>query len=263
MFSGGAASYATAKRVVERHGAEDLTLLFSDTNTEDSDLYRFLGEAARDVGGELVVLDNGGRTIWDSFREARFLGNTRVDICSRKLKREPCDEWLEQNCDKAETVVYVGISWEERHRFDRLTAIRSGKGWHYEAPLCDAPFLRREEILEQLGEAGIRPPRLYGLGFKHNNCGGGCVKAGHSHWEHLLKTLPDVFAEWERQEDAFRKWIGRTDPTILRDRTGGHTRPLSLREFRERIQSGRLEELDLFANEAEGCGGNCFFDEVA
>ncbi len=30
---------------------------------------------------------------------------------------------------------------------------------------------------------GIEPPRLYKMGFKHNNCGGACVKAGISQWK--------------------------------------------------------------------------------
>lgn len=49
MFSGGAGSWAAAKRVAERHGTADLTLLFTDTLMEDEDLYRFLHEAAAAV----------------------------------------------------------------------------------------------------------------------------------------------------------------------------------------------------------------------
>lgn len=261
MFSGGAASWATAKRVAERYGTDDLTLLFADTNGEDADLYRFLAEGAANVGGELVILSNGGRTIWDVFREERFLGNTRVDPCSKKLKREPCDGWLEANRDPADTIVHVGISWDEAHRFTRLAAHRAKDGWRYEAPLCDAPYLTREDIFRWLRAEGIEPPRLYALGFSHNNCGGGCVKAGHAHWEHLLRALPTVFADWEAREEAFRQWIGRDDVAILRDRSGGESRPLTLREFRQRVEAGTWGIIDLFANEsADGCGGTCFYD---
>lgn len=41
-YSGGVGSWAVAKRVIARHGAENTTLLFTDTLIEDSDLYRFL-----------------------------------------------------------------------------------------------------------------------------------------------------------------------------------------------------------------------------
>ena len=46
MFSGGAGSWMTAKRVAEKHGTDNLILLFADTLIEDEDLYRFLDEAA-------------------------------------------------------------------------------------------------------------------------------------------------------------------------------------------------------------------------
>jgi hypothetical protein len=37
MFSGGIGSWAAAKRVAERHGTDNLTLLFTDTLIEDGD----------------------------------------------------------------------------------------------------------------------------------------------------------------------------------------------------------------------------------
>jgi hypothetical protein len=251
MFSGGIGSWVAAKRVAAVHGTDDLTLLFCDTRTEDPDLYRFLGEAASNVGGELVRLCEG-RTIWEIFRDERFLGNSRVDPCSKILKRQMADRWIAANCDPAETVAYVGIDWSESHRFERLRTLRLP--WVYEAPLCDAPYLLKPQMFELLRECGIAPPRLYGLGFAHNNCGGGCVKAGKGHFAHLLRVLPDVYANWEENEEAMRQTLGRSDIAILKDRRGGGSRPMTLRELREEIQAGG--EVDQF--EISGCG--CFSD---
>lgn len=50
-FSGGAGSWAAAKRVAAQHGTADLVLLFTDTIIEDNDLYRFVVEGAADVCG--------------------------------------------------------------------------------------------------------------------------------------------------------------------------------------------------------------------
>src|ERR1017187_4012260 len=86
LFSGGLGSWATAKRVADKHGTDNLILLFCDTRIEDPDLYRFLPEAAANVGGRLVIL-NEGRTVWEGFRDVKFLGNARIDPCSRILKR--------------------------------------------------------------------------------------------------------------------------------------------------------------------------------
>lgn len=253
MFSGGIGSWLAAKRVAERHGTADLTLLFTDTLIEDADLYRFLGEAAENVGGTLVRLAEG-RTIWQVFRDERFLGNHRVDPCSKILKRQMSDRWLAAECDPSATTVYVGIDWTEEHRFVRLRDRRAADGWRYEAPLCDAPYLTKAAAFSRLAADGIAAPRLYALGFAHNNCGGGCVKAGIGHFAHLYRTLPAVYAEWERNEAELRDLLG-DGAHILRDRSGGETKPLTLTQLRRRLDDGH--QPDMF--EIGGCG--CFIDE--
>jgi len=255
MFSGGAGSWLAAKRVAAQHGTDDLVLLFADTRIEDPDLYRFLDDAAANVGGRLVRVADG-RTPWDVFRDARFLGNARVGICSRVLKQEPADAWLRAHCDPAETVVYVGIDWTEEHRLVRLRARKGAEGWDYRAPLCEPPYVEKPDVLAAMRAEGITPPRLYALGFAHNNCGGGCVRAGVGHFAHLYRTLPDVFAAWEANEEGLRQYLGRDDVAILRDRTGGSVAPLPLVQLRRRLDRGH--QPDLF--DIGGCG--CFADDA-
>src|SRR5690349_19447210 len=79
MFSGGLGSWMTAKRVAEQHGTDGLFLVFADVGGqhasphagEDEDTYRFIREAAANVGGQLVWL-NEGRDIWQVFKDDRF-----------------------------------------------------------------------------------------------------------------------------------------------------------------------------------------------
>lgn len=212
-------------------------LLFADTLMEDEDLYRFLDEAAADVGGELVKITEG-RTPWDVFRDVRFLGNTRVDPCSRVLKRELCDQWIKDNCDPDTTTIHVGISWDEEHRFARVRERFAAMGWTARAPLCEEPLppLGKDWAIRELEAAGIEPPRLYRLGFKHNNCGGFCVKAGQAHFRLLLDTMPDRYRWHEEQEEQIRAHLG-ADVAVMRDRSGGESRPITMREFRERIEA--------------------------
>jgi hypothetical protein len=47
----------------------------------------------------------------------------------------------------------------------------------------------------------------------------------------VLEVFPERYAEAERQEVELRAELG--DVAILRDRSGGRSRPLTLREFRE------------------------------
>lgn len=176
MFSGGVGSWAAAKRVAARYGTTGLTLLFTDTLMEDEDLYRFLPQAAANVGGELVMIAEG-RTPWEVFFDERFLGNSRIDPCSKILKRQMADRWLAFNRHPSDTVVYVGIDWSEEHRFTRLRDRKfAGGGWRYEAPLCEPPYLTKAQMFVEM-KTVIPLPRLYAMGFEHNNCGGFCIKA--------------------------------------------------------------------------------------
>ncbi len=255
-FSGGVGSWYTARRVRDLYGTDGLILLFADTKMEDEDLYRFLDEAAADVGGTLVRISEG-RTPWQVFKDRRFLGNTRVDLCSRILKRELIRKYFEQNYDPSDTCLYLGIDWTEVHRFER--AAEHWRPWAVRAPLCDPPYVDRDDMFKALTEAGIRRPRLYDMGFSHNNCGGFCVKAGHASFKRLLQKLPDRYAAHEAEEEAIRAHLGK-EVAILRDFRGGTVTPMTLRTFRERCESDPTFQVDPW--DEGGCA--CFTpDEYA
>jgi hypothetical protein len=262
MFSGGIGSWMTAKRIADQHGTENLTLLFADVkgNTdeehvgEDADTYRFIGDAHRNIGGELVFVEDG-RSIWEIFKDDRFLGNSRLANCSKYGKQIPCRKWLDTHCDPTETTVYVGIDWTETHR---LPAIKSNYlPYAAEAPLTEPPFMDKQQMLQACTDAGVRPPRLYGKGYPHNNCGGFCVRAGHAQFRLLLSENPERYRFHERKEQELRDHLGK-DVSILKDRAGGTAVPLTLKAFRERSETGQEELFDPF--DFGGCG--CFVDEV-
>jgi hypothetical protein len=257
MFSGGLGSWMTAKRVAEKARREDITLLFADVKGssgnphvgEDADTYRFVREAAADIGAELVTVSDG-RDIWQVFHDDRFLGNTRLANCSKFLKQRPCREWLEAHCDPADTMVYVGIDWTEMHR---LPAVE--RGWApypVTAPMTERPLMDKPQVVAACQAAGIAVPRLYGAGYAHNNCGGFCVRAGQAQMELLLRENPERYAFHEAEEQKLREHLDK-DVSILRDRRGGTLTPLTLTRFRERLQ----DQFDLFdAGDFGGCG--CF-----
>ncbi len=251
MFSGGVGSWAAGRRVVDEHGTADVTLLFTDTLIEDEDLYRFLDDAARDLGVPVTRIAEG-RTPWDVFFDVKFLGNSQIDPCSRILKREMAERWLKEHCDPLDTQVYVGIDWTEQHRYTTLAERHAGKGWTYLAPLCDPPLTMKLQMIDALRARGIAPPRLYRMGFSHNNCGGFCIKGGHGHFALLLQHMPERYRYHEAKEQEIREYLGK-DVSILADRVeGGPKKPLTLKAFRERVEAGfEFDRFDLGA-----C--NCF-----
>jgi hypothetical protein len=252
MTSGGVGSWAAARRVAEIHGRDNLVLLFADTLIESPDLYTFLDDVGRDLDVPVTRIADG-RTIWHVFLDERYLGNTRVDPCSYHLKRKLMRSWVEDHCDPGQTVCYLGIDWSEDHRMKDAAVYWDP--WRVEAPLLARPWLDKNQMLEQARQAGIRIPSLYNEGFPHNNCGGGCVKAGQGQFKLLLEKRPRTYAVWEHNEQVVRDHLGK-NVAILRDRRGGKTRPLPLREFRTRVQGGQLvpDELE-FGGCACGTGG--------
>lgn len=250
FYSSGISSYCAAKRTIANHGTDNTILLFSDTGIEDEDNYRFLHESAGFLGCELVVVKNpNDATVFDNWRSRRAIANNRMPFCSFDMKHKPAKNWLKDNSTK-EDVFVVGISWDEIHR---LEAIERGwapnKVW---APLIEPPYLDKIQMLNESVSDGIQPPRLYQYGFSHSNCGGGCVRAGQAHWRHLLKTLPEVFAKWEREEKAMQEYLGRDDIAILTRQINGEKIAFPLSELRKEVErDGQLDLLDW-----GGCG--CF-----
>lgn len=244
-FSGGISSWAAAKRIKETNPVSEIHLVFADTSMEDEDTYRFVVAAAANVGAPLHVIRDG-RTPWDVFADEKYLGNSRVDPCSRVLKRELLDRFRAENFDPSDTGVVVGLMWDEGHRFEKLTSYPSP--WRFFAPLLDPPYLTKPALLAEAKRQGLPSQRLYEMGFAHANCGGFCVKAGHGHFAKLLQEMPERYAWHEEKEEALRQQLGK-DVAILRDRSGGTVRTLTLREFRGRAVRGDYDVFDL-----GGCG---------
>lgn len=244
QFSGGLCSYFAARRTVERFGREHVTLLFADVLIESAGLYRFALHASASLGLPITPTMDG-RTPWEVFKDAKFLGNTRVDLCSRILKRERCRKWLEERYTPDTATLYVGISWDE----GREDEIRERwKPWRVEFPMCDAPYLTKCDMQREAIALGLPLSEAYTDGFPHDNCGGGCVKAGQAQFALLYQIRPAVYADWERREEDVRQHLGK-DVAILRDRRGGTTKPMTLAVFRTRIEAGDYDK-----TEWGGCG---------
>ena len=199
MMSGGIGSWAAAKRVAAQYGTEDMILLFTDTKFEDEDTYRFLHDASANVGAPLEIIADG-RDIWQVFEDRKFLGNSRVDVCSETLKRKLADKWIADRFTPSDVMMYTGIDWSEMHRQERMA--RRKLPWVYKAPLCDPPYLLKSEFHAWAESEGIRKQRLYEIGMSHANCGGGCIKAGVGHWRHLYKQWPERYAPWASDQNA-------------------------------------------------------------
>lgn len=260
MFSGGIASWATAKMVAEKYGSEGLYLVFADVKGnaesphigEDEDTYRFIEAAVANVGGTYIYL-NEGRDIWTLFKDQKFLGNSRVANCSKLLKQRPARKWLKENVDSENATIYVGIDWSEIHRLPAI--VKNYLPYKVESPLAEPPYRDKDQLLAWAKQEGLPIPRLYSLGFAHNNCGGGCVRAGQGQFKKLLETMPERFEVWAQKEQEVIQVVGK-EVSILTEVVNGVKKPLPLIELKRRVetQPQLIDDYDIGS-----CG--CFFQE--
>lgn len=251
--SGGLTSYEALRRCLVVHGRDQTWAVFADTRIEDPDLYRFLDDIEAHLRFPIERIADG-RTVFDVWHDARALtlrGHGAGSApCSRELKREPIQRWIAKHFAGEPYTLVLGMDWSERDRMERTR--------HYYAPipvwfpLEAPPYKDKCHIADDLGRAGIKVPDLYTEGFSHNNCGGGCVKAGQAHFAHLYKTRPATYARWEAEEERLRTALGKDIAILIDRRGGGPRRPLTLRDFRLRLERGE----DYDRDEWGGCG--CF-----
>lgn len=281
MTSGGLCSWATGKRIVLKHGAQDLIHLFADTLYESNGLYRFLIESVAHNEGKPVppcayyvippqwewerrkaalaqmreeavayfdtlVWLCDGRSPWEVYRDVKFIGNSQADPCSKHLKRDLLNAWRKANCDPADTITYFGLDWTEDHRLQRVKKLHAP--WVCEAPMTEAPLLNKEQMAAWASLSGLTVSQKYNAGYSHDNCDGFCCKAGQAHYKLLLRDNPKFYQWNEDQESQARDLIG--DYSILKRRAGGESVPLTLKQLRMEIQENQpIDEFDW-----GGCG---------
>lgn len=236
-LSGGAGSAVAGERAGERYGWENILPWIADTSWEDADLWRLVDQiCAR--WGVTPFIHRDGRTPLQVAEDHSIIPNQKIAPCSFELKTKPFKKFIDAY-PKPVTVL-LGMDWREQHR---MAAPRRNyeaiDGVFVDYPLMWQPFEFRP-YQDVIRSWGIEPPRLYGFGFPHNNCGGRCVKQGVREWQRLALNFPERFAEvrdWEQAQRA--KGGARATYAIARDQTGGDVKPLTLAEIEQRAARRR------------------------
>jgi hypothetical protein len=250
-LSGGIGSYFTLKRVLEKQPKEDVIAVFCDTLAEDGDLYRFLNDIENKLDIKILKLCYGKSPIELAY-EQNFVYNSRVANCSKILKSRLFKKWLKENFKQNECILYLDIDFTESHRCNAI--IKNYKPYKVEFPMLEKPYIYKSEMIDMLSNDNIEIPRLYKLGFSHNNCKGFCFKAGIGHFKKLYEKDKNFYLECENREQVLINKIGK-EVAILK-RKG---KPFTLKQLRELIEN-EPTQLSLFeCNDIGGCG--CFVEE--
>lgn len=228
--SGGKASAWCIEYALKNFPKEKIILYFNDTKWEHKDLYRFLSDLEIYFNHK-IIFDSDGRNPEELFYDKHALANNYMPFCSRILKAKRL-----QNFYKDGDIIIFGITDNEKHRAKRLIELYKEIG-RKQKKKCTLFFpliidkVTKQDIDLFLLKTGIKQPLMYDLGFPHNNCSGGCVRAGKKQWKLLYEKLPEVYYDRERVEDEMREWTGK-DIHFFKDET--------LKQFRKRIDNGQL-----------------------
>jgi 3'-phosphoadenosine 5'-phosphosulfate sulfotransferase (PAPS reductase)/FAD synthetase len=241
-ISGGISSAWVAKWAKNNLPQAETVYYFNDTRWEHCDLYRFLSDVEKTYQIK-ITHDDDGRNPEEVFRDEKMLGNNRAPLCSKILKAERL-----QAIVKPGDVLFFGIDRGELKRAARISAIYDRLQCESRFPIIEEMKTRADMQLE-LEKDGLVMPELYRMGFEHNNCAGGCVRAGLRQWKKLLTISPDVYRERERVETEFN---------AERETNYSYMKNLTLKRLREIIEMDQelpFDDDDMWHGECVGiCG---------
>jgi 3'-phosphoadenosine 5'-phosphosulfate sulfotransferase (PAPS reductase)/FAD synthetase len=186
-FSCGAASACAAKIAVEKY--PECHIVYCDTlATEHPDNSRFLADVEKWIGKSIeVIRSTKYESVDEVFEKRRYMSGVKGAICTTEMKKIPRYDYQLPN-----DLHIFGMTADEQKRIDRFESSKDNRDLEVEWVLRDAG-ITKEDCYQILRDAGIDLPKMYGLGFKNNNCIG-CVKSSSSaYWNRVRRFFPDVF----------------------------------------------------------------------
>lgn len=231
-LSGGKDSTALALRLAEVE-PRDYIFLCTPTGDELPEMEQHWQTLERLLGAPLLRLTADGLSLKGLCEREKMLPNWRARFCTRALKIEPCQEWI--NRQGSDVVLYVGLRADEEGR----------EGGIYDN--CEVRFPFREwgwgidEVMGYLRQRDVAIP-------DRTDCAR-CFFQTLPEWWRLWKEHPDIYQDAVEQEQA----IGHTFRSPGRD-----TWPASLEMLRERFERGEIPrgtklQQDLFGFSANKC----------
>lgn len=246
-ISSGLSSALVYRRVLDRYGADNVLGVFMDTLIEDEDNYRFLAEIER--WGRPFVRLIEGRNPYQVATDQNIIPNQKIAPCTEVLKIIPFRRWLDSQ--PLFGTVHLGYDYTEVHRCAAPRRNYEEMGFFVDFPLLWKPYELRPYADVARNDWGIEPPAMYAEGYSHANCGRRCVKQGQGDWLRTYVNRPADYAEAEEWERLMRQHPNRQNYALLRDQTGGTTKPLTLEALRLRYEAGQVGAMEL--NEPAPC----------
>jgi hypothetical protein len=291
--SGGLSSGEMLRRLVNQHGAENVTAIFADVKGyarshaafspfpvidvllherfggESPGLYRFLWHLSYALDVPIIRLDQWN-TIYAHMVENKAFkipNPSGVDFlpCSLNGKREIIAAWVEANAPQSFTMA-LGFDWSEATRRNPVEYWWRRRFPNHDItfiyPLLDKPYTDSRTIQAWMRSQEIETSDSYDLDYEHDNCRGFCVNMGIGQAVLTRKVRPGVFGYNAYMERVVQRAIN-SDATILKDqraetkkRNDGKAGKLSLRTLGKQITDGTAPKHWTSDKQQTGCA--CF-----
>jgi len=209
-FSCGAASAVAAKMAVQEYG-DRCVIAYCDTGGEHESNKQFLLDVQEWVGAPVEILKNtcGYTDHFDVYRKTKYLVGVRGARCTIELKKR-----LRFDFQRPDDIHVFGYTSDEKERADFFNRNNPELATDW---ILVRNNVSKEDCLGLLWQERIKIPKLYELGYGHNNCIG-CVKGGKGYWNQIRKDFPEVYQEMAlvereinhsifRKEDGTRIWL--------------------------------------------------------
>ena len=191
-FSDGAASAVAAKLAIQKYGARVEIVKCDTTASEHPDNVRFRADVEAWLDQRVTLLRSDDYADVDEvFERTRYMAGIAGARCTTELKK-----LVRQRYERPDDIHVFGYTADE---IKRVTTFEGNNP----ALACDWILVnrgvRKADCYQILADAGIALPKMYALGFEHNNCLA-CVKAtSPAYWNRTRRLFPEVFARRAQQ----------------------------------------------------------------
>jgi len=199
-FSCGASSAVLAKMATQRYN--NTVVVYCDPGGEHESNKRFLKDIETWIRQPIVVLKNPKYVDhFDVFRKEKYIAGVKGAACTKRLKVD-----LKRQFSEPDDIHFFGYTIEEVKRAEKFDQRHSElTEW-----LLINEGITKADCLGLLWRAGIELPKMYKLGYKHNNCIG-CCKGGKGYWNKIRIDFPNNFETMARIERELKYPVCRGD----------------------------------------------------
>lgn len=225
-FSCGVTSAVACKIAIDKYGRDNCILAYIKIESSHQDNKRFIEECEKWYGSKIEVFQSEKyKDQFDVIEKTKYVNGVGGARCTLELKKNVRRK-IEKDIAFDSQIFGFEFNKKEINRAIRFKEQYPHTNPIY--PLIDEK-INKATALGILRKAGIKPPKMYELGYHNNNCIG-CVKGGMGYWNKIRVDFPDKFDQMAKAErvaghsciknvylDELDSERGRHEPPIVAD----------------------------------------------